>query len=225
MKIKSIITSLTLVLSLLISGAYSASASATAKAGQKCSKVGVVTGEGDKTLTCKKVKKKLKWVKTPTNTIGTARNPVPFGSKLKIGGLEYTIKAINNNADAEICKGNAFNEGCTFDSDFNTVVDPKSTVSWLTVEVSVTNTANEILKPSGFDINYYLVLTNGQLLESELFVSFPASISEVQVIPGGTGSGQVAFPLPKSGNAPSNLLVIRDRSNILSAKDYYFAIK
>lgn len=213
------------IASLLILGMGVPSASSAVKAGSKCSKAGVTTGSGSSKLTCTKGKKGLTWVKTPESTVGSARNPVPLGSKVKIGSLEYTISRINANADAEICAGNAYNTGCTFDSNFNSIVDPNSKISWTTVEFQINNLGNEIAKPGGFDRQFYLVLANGQLLESELFVTWPSNLYEVQVIPGGSGKGSVAFAVPKSGNAPSNLLVVRDRSSFTATKDLYFSIK
>ena len=213
------------IASLLLLGAGVPSVSAAVKAGSKCSKAGVTTGSGSNKLTCTKGKRGLSWVKTPESTVGTARNPVPLGSKAKIGSLEYTISRINPNADAEICAGNAYNTGCTFDSNFNTIVDPNSKISWTAVEFQISNLGNDIAKPGGFDKQFYLVLANGQLLESELFVTWPANLYEVQVIPGGSGKGSVAFAIPKSGNAPSNLLVLRDRSSFTATKDVYFSIK
>lgn len=213
------------VSALLISGFGLPGASSAVKAGSKCSKAGVTTGSGSKKLTCTKGKKGLSWAKTPESTVGTARNPVPLGSKAKIGSLEYTISRINSSADAEICAGNAYNTGCTFDSNFNSIVDPNSKISWTAVEFQISNLGNEIAKPGGFEKQFYLVLSNGQLLEAELFVTWPSNLYEVQVIPGGSGKGSVAFAIPKSGNAPSNLLVLRDRSSFTSTKDVYFSIK
>ncbi len=93
-----------------------------------------------------------------------------------------------------------------------------------TVEISASNATNEIVKPGGIDRSFFLVLSNGQLLERELFVTFPQNFYDVQMIPGGTGVGQVAFALPKSGASTSKLLVIRDRSNFLKTADYYFQV-
>jgi hypothetical protein len=81
------------------------------------------------------------------------------------------------------------------------------------------------VKPGGFERNFYLVLANGQLLESELFVSFPENLYQLQVIPGGSGMGEVAFALPKSGAQTSKLMVLRDSSNFFKPVDYYFEIR
>ena len=195
-----------------------------AKSGQKCSKAGVTSGTGANKLTCVKKGKKLTWTKTPESTLGSARNPVPMGTKLKISGVEYMVSNINASADALICAANSFNKGCELDDDFKSIVDPNSDTTWLTVEISASNSTNEIVKPGGIGRNFFLVLSNGQLLERELFVTFPQNFYDVQMIPGGTGVGQVAFALPKSGASTSKLLVIRDRSNFLKTADYYFQV-
>jgi hypothetical protein len=196
-----------------------------AKAGQKCSKAGVVMGSGASKLTCVKQGKKLAWKKTPENSLGSARNPVPMGTKLKISGIEYSISAVNPSADALLCGANSFNKGCKLDDNFKSIVDPNSTTTWLTVEFSASNTTNSIVKPGGIERNFFLVLANGQLLERELFATFPQNFYDVQMIPGGAGVGQVAFALPKTGSSTSQLLVLRDRSNILKTADYYFEVR
>lgn len=195
-----------------------------AKAGQKCSKAGLTSGKGSSKLTCVKKGKTLTWNKTPESTLGSARNPIPMGTKFKISGVEYMISAVNQSADSFICAANSFNEGCDLDDNFKSIIDPDSETTWLTVEISASNSTNEIVKPGGIERNFFLVLSNGQLLERELFVTFPQNFYGVQIIPGGTGVGQVPFALPKTGATTSQLLVIRDRSNFLKNADYYFQV-
>ena len=196
-----------------------------AKAGQKCSKAGITTGKGASKLTCVKNGKSLSWKKTPESPLGSARMPVPMGTKFKVSGIEYSISAVNPSASTLICSANAFNEGCKLDDNFKSIVDPNSDTTWLTIELTASNTTNEIVKPGGIEKNFFLVLSSGQLLERELFATFSQSFYEVQVIPGGTGIGQVPFALPKTGDSVSKLLVLRDRTNFLKSVDYYFEVK
>lgn len=196
-----------------------------AKSGQKCSKAGITTGTGAKKLTCVKKGKSLTWTKTPESALGSARMPVPMGTKFKIAGIEYSITTVNASADAQICAANSFNKGCKLDDNFKSMVDPNSQTTWLTVEMSATNTTNSIVKPGGIDKNFYLVLANGQLLDREIFATFPQNFYSVEVIPGGTGVGQVPFALPKTGSTTSSLFVVRDRSNFAKTADYYFEVR
>jgi hypothetical protein len=196
-----------------------------AKAGQKCSKAGITTGQGANKLTCVKKGKSLLWKKTPESALGSARMPIPMGTKFKIAGIEYSITAVNASADSLLCAANSFNKGCKLDDNFKSIVDPNSQTTWLTVEMTATNTTNSIIKPGGIDKSFYLVLSNGQLLERELFATFPQNFYDVQAIPGGTGVGQIPFALPKSGSSTSTLLVFRDKSNFLKNADYYFEVK
>ena len=196
-----------------------------AKAGQKCSKAGITTGKGASKLTCVKKGKSFAWKKTPESALGSAKMPVPMGTKFKISGIEYSITAVNPSADALMCGANSFNEGCKLDDNFKSIVDPNSDTTWLTIEITASNTTNEIIKPGGIEKNFFLVLSNGQLLERTLFATFPQNFYDVQAIPGGTGIGQVPFALPKTGASTSNLLVLRDRTNFLKSADYYFEVK
>ena len=196
-----------------------------AKSGQKCSKSGITTGKGASKLTCVKKGKSFVWKKTPESALGSVKMPIPMGTKFKISGIEYSISAVNPSADALMCAANSFNEGCKLDDNFKSIVDPNSDTTWLTIEITASNTSNEIIKPGGIEKNFFLVLSNGQLLERTLFATFPQNFYDVQAIPGGTGIGQVPFALPKTGSSTSNLLVLRDRTNFLKSADYYFEVK
>ena len=215
-------SALLIILSLSVASAPSGQA---AKAGKKCSKAGVTMGTGSQKLTCVKKGKSLVWNKTPESTLGSVSSPIPFGTPLKIGSIEYSIIGVNKSADEMICKGNSFNKGCTFDDNLNAIVDPKSPTSWVTVKFSVKNLGSQIVKPGAVDKNFFVVLSNGQLLEQEIFVMFPQSLFEVQVIPGGAAVGEVPFALPKSGATLSNLLVLRDTSDFFKQRDYYFQVR
>lgn len=217
------IWNLVVAVAFILSTLFMPSANA-AKAGAKCSKAGITTGTGAKKLTCVKKGKGFVWAKSPATSLGSASNPVPFGSTLKIGGIEYSLTRVNSSADQMICNANNFNKGCDLDANFNSIVDPNSPTTWVTVQITARNLGNQIVKPGGIDKNFFLVLSNGQLLERELFVVFPQSFYEVQMIPGGNGQGEVAFALPKSGASLSKLLVLRDSTNLFKTADYYFQV-
>lgn len=200
---------------------------AAAKAGAKCTKVNQTSGSGAAKLTCKKVNKKLVWVKTPAaNPMGTASNPVPMGTDLTVGDFSYRLDGIEFGLDAEICASNSFNDGCKYDDDFNAIVDPAATFNWAAVTVTAVNKSKVIAKPAAtFVKTFSLVLPSGQLLGSEIFALGENDFSQLQVIPGGSGSGRIFFQIPKAITTLKSLLVIRDSSSFTSTKDVYFKLE
>ena len=175
---------------------------AAAKAGSSCTKLNQTSGSGAAKLTCKVVKKKLVWVKTPaSNPVGTASNPVPMGTALTVGDFSYRLDGIEFGLDAEICESNPFNDGCDYDDDLNSIVDPDSTFNWAAVTVTAVNKSKVIAKPASLFVKTFsLVLPNGQLLGSEIFALGENDFSQLQVIPGGSGSGRIFFQIPKAPN-------------------------
>lgn len=200
---------------------------AAAKAGAKCTKVNQTSGSGAAKLTCKKVNKKLVWVKTPAaNPMGTASNPVPMGTDLTVGDFSYRLDGIEFGLDAEICASNSFNDGCTYDDDYKAIVDPAATFNWAAVTVTAVNKSKVIAKPAAtFVKTFSLVLPSGQLLGSEIFAFGENDFSQLQVIPGGSGSGRIFFQIPKAITTLKSLLVIRDSSSFTSTKDVYFKLE
>lgn len=219
---------------------------AVTKAGGSCSKAGVVSKANGKKYTCVLSGKKLIWNKgnvvtqviplstpSPTPTpaasskpkLGSFSLPISSGSQFQIGKLTYSIYQVKFDVNAAVCAGNGFNGGCTYDSNFNSIVDPQAANTWVGVAISVSNQSNEILSPADFNKSFYLVLPNGQLLQSSDFVSgYRPLLSDVQIIPGGSGSGDVLFAVPKTTTSLKTLLVLRDTTQFFSPQDYYFEI-
>ena len=191
---------------------------AAAKAGAKCTKVNSTSGSGAAKLTCKTVNKKLVWVKTPAS--------IPMGTALTVGDFSYRLDGIEFGLDAEICASNSFNDGCKYDDDFKAIVDPAATFNWAAVTVTAVNKSKVIAKPAAtFVKTFSLVLPNGQLLGSEIFALGENDFSQLQVIPGGSGSGRIFFQIPKAITTLKSLLVIRDSSSFTSTKDVYFKLE
>ena len=220
---------------------------AVTKTGTKCAKKGLISNSGGKTYTCLKIGNFLIWSPgysinkpipststpskptsspkpTPTPTLGSISMPVPASSPLKIGTLTYTIDKVLFNVDSAVCAGNGLNSGCKLDDNFNAVVDPTSTTSWVAVNFTVQNSGADIANPAGFLTGFNLVLSNGQLLENQDFVVGYPRLSDVRIIPGGSGSGAVMVQVPKSVTSLKSFLVIRDSSHGFSTNDYYFQI-
>lgn len=202
-------------------------AQAAVKSGSSCKKINQTSGSGSNKFTCKKVNNKLVWVSTPAaSPMGSALNPIPMGESFRVGEFTYRIDSIEFGLDKEICENNSFNEGCTFDNNFNAIVDPNSTIYWAGVTLTATNKSSEIAKPGSLYIKTFsLVLPSGQLLGSDIFAFGGNDFSEVQVIPGGSGTGKIFFQIPKTIKSLKSILVIRDRSSLLDVKDYYFKLE
>lgn len=202
-------------------------AEAAVKAGSTCTKLNQTSGSGPLKLTCKKVSKKLVWVKTPvTSAVGTVSNPVPMGSALVVGDFSYRIDGIEFGLDEEICASSSFNDGCTYDDEFKSIVDPDSTFNWAAVTLTAVNKSKVIARPGRLFVrSFSLVLPNGQLLGSEIFAFGDNDFSQIQVIPGGQGSGRIFFQVPKSITSLKSIMVIRDDSSFTSTKDYYFKLE
>ncbi len=200
---------------------------AAIKSGSTCPKLNQTSGSGAAKLTCKMVNKKLVWVKTPAaNPLGTISNPVPMGESLVVGDFSFRIDGIEFGLDAEICDSNSFNDGCTYDDNFDSIVDPDSTFNWAAVTITAANKSKVIAKPAAlFMRTFSLVLPNGQLLESEIFAFGDKDFSKLQIIPGGNGTGRIFFQVPKSITTLKSILVIRDSSFFNGTKDFYYELK
>lgn len=220
-KVITILAALTLTLG------FPAASSAAAKAGATCTKLNQTTGSGASKLTCKKVNGKLVWTATTTgSSVGTMSNPVPVGGSLTVGNFNYQVKGIEFGLDGEICDTNPFNDGCTLDDNFESIVDPNAKFNWAAVTLSATNKSNKVAKPASlFLTTFSLVLPNGQLLKSEIFALGENDFSQVEVIPGGSGSGRIFFQIPKTIKNLKSLIVIRDESSLFGSKDYYFRLE
>ena len=219
-------------------------------AGSKCAKAGLTSTFSGKKFTCIKSGKVLIWktgvvtVKTipttksspepikvvpkpsptPSPALGSFALPVPMGTTLKDGDLTYTLNSVKFNLDSVICTANGFKDGCTFDSNLNSIVDPKSSISWIAVSFTVRNSSEEIKNPEGFGTQFNLVLPGGTLLPSNDVSGYDPLLSNIRIIPGGTGTGDVLFEVPKTINSLKSLLVLRDFSDFSNQHDYYFQI-
>jgi len=200
---------------------------AAPKAGGSCAKANQTSGSGSAKLVCKKVNGKLVWTKSvTTNPLGSINNPVPSGGSLTVNGFSYKILGIEFGLDEEICETNPFNQGCTYDDDFNSIVDEDANFNWAAVTVSATNKTSSIGRPgSQFLRTFSLVMPNGQLLRSEIFALGDSDFGQVEVIPGGTGEGRIFFQIPKALKSLKSLIVIRDESSFTSVRDYYFRLE
>lgn len=223
---------------------WSSPSEAASIAGSSCTKAGSTTISSNRKFTCIKSEKALIWNKgvtitksiptskatpqpssTPSPILGSFLLPVPMGTSLKDGGLTYTLNSVKFNVDSTVCTATSFNSGCTVDSNLNNIVDPASPFSWISVTFTVQNSSTDIKNLNGFLTQFNLVLPSGTLLKSDDYVSgYHPLLSDIQVIPGGTGTGDVLFQVPKAITSLKTLLVLRDSGDLSNQHDYYFQI-
>lgn len=201
--------------SLIIGGATPAMA---AKAGGSCSKVNSTTVSGTKLLKCTKKGSKKVWVSAGI-AYGTSAAPAPVGTAVKIGTASFTLESVEEGIDAWICDENSFNDGCTWDDDFNTVVDPAATKKWLRFNVDVENTGSSIYEPYFGDVG---VVVNGKITwQGWLQPTVSGGLDDLTVLSGTTDSGDLYVQVPK-GSSPTQLIL---RPNLFEKKFSFFKTK
>jgi NADH:ubiquinone oxidoreductase subunit F (NADH-binding) len=186
-------------------------------------------------LTCKKVSGKLKWVSTPVTSkpakstptpaapkVGTFSKPVPVGTFATIGSFKYRLDSSVNDVTASVCASNGFNEGCTYDSNFDKIIDPKATGRWLSISVTTVNTGQDIARPAGYATSFELVLPTGKLL-SNYSTGIDGDLDAVSLIPGGQSTGVITFYLEKNIALP-DLIVLRDRASFTNSATVYYTV-
>jgi hypothetical protein len=223
---------LAIVVSFFLLAPVSAQAATVNKA---CSKAGQTTGSGSMKLTCKKVSGKLKWVSTPAVSkpakstptpaapkVGSFSSPVPVGTFATIGDFKYRLDSSANDITAAVCESNGFNTGCTYDSNFNRIIDPKATGRWISISVTAVNTGQEIARPAGYATSFELVLPNGKL-QSNDSTGIDGDLDAVSLIPGGQATGVITFYLEKNVMIP-DLIVLRDRVSFTNSATVYYSV-
>lgn len=202
---------------------------------KSCKKAGLTAGTGGMKLTCKKISGKLKWVSTPAAAkpakssptpaapkLGSFASPVPVGTFESVGVFKYRLDSSMNDITSEVCASNGFNEGCTYDSNFNSIVDSKGLGRWLSISVTAENTGQEIARPAKFSTSFELVLPSGKLLGNNS-TGIETDLEDVSLIPGGKATGVITFYLEKTIATP-DLIVLRDRFSFTNSATVYFSV-
>lgn len=204
------------ILSLALSMGGSLPASA-AKLGGSCSKLKSTTILGSKVLKCTKKGSKKVWVSAGT-AYGTSRAPAPIGKAVKIEAANYTLTSVQEGIDSWICEENSFNDGCTWNDDFDIVVDPSSTKRWIRFNLDVTNPGSKIIEPYFGDVG---VVVNGKISwQGWMQPSVTGGISDLTILGGSSDSGAVYVQIAKSAQ-PTQLVL---RPNLFESKFYFFKL-
>lgn len=214
---------LALVLSLfLLNTLILPPSSAVEKAGSKCTTFGKTVVKGKTKLTCVKVTE-YKWTAVPLKpAVASIYNPVLPGNKFKINSLQFQASTVNFDFGNEVCRENAFNDGCVFDNSLKSIVDPDSPNRWIGVDLMITNLTKKSIGAVDLNYSFYLILPTGKYIENArgvLFENAPINISLPPSIP---TTMRVAFALPKVVENLNPILVIRDDSGVTSIEHFFY---
>ena len=213
---------LALVLSFfLLSTLILPASSAVEKAGSKCSTFGKTVVKGKTKLTCVKVTE-YKWTAVPLKPAAASiYNPVLPGNKFKINSLQFQASTVNFDFGSEVCRENAFNDGCIFDNTLKPIVDPDSLNRWIGVDLVITNLMPKTVGAVDLNYSFYLILPTGKYIENARGVLFENAPINISLAPSVPTTMRVAFALPKVVENLNPILVIRDDSGDKS-KEYFF---
>ena len=195
--------------------------SAAEKAGSKCTTFGKTVVKGKTKLTCVKVTE-YKWVAVPLKpAVSSIYNPVLPGNKFKINSLEFQASTVNFDFGSEVCRANAFNNGCIFDSALKPIVDSDSPNRWIGVDLIITNLTKKSIGAVDLNYSFYMILPTGKYIENAREVLFENAPINISLAPSVPTTMRVAFALPKVVENLNPILVIRDDSGDKS-KEYFF---
>ncbi len=213
-----------LVMSILISllsTSLITNAQSVEKAGSKCTAFGKTVVKGKTKLTCVKVTE-FKWVAAPVKpAIASIYNPVLPGNKFKINTLQFQAGPVNFDFGDEVCRENAFNDGCIFNGALLSSVDPDSPNRWIGVDLLVTNLTKKSISAVDLNYSFYMILPNGKYIESARGVIYENAPIDISLAPSIKTTMRVAFALPKAIENLNPIIVVRDDSATAS-KEYFF---
>ncbi len=196
-------------------------AQAVEKAGSKCTAFGKTVVKGKTKLTCVKVTE-YKWVAAPVKpAIASIYNPVLPGNKFKVNTLQFQAGPVNFDFGDEVCRENAFNDGCIFNGALLSSVDPNSPNRWIGVDLLVTNLTKKSIGAVDLNYSFYMILPNGKYIESARGVIYENAPIDISLAPSIQTTMRVAFALPKAIENLNPIIVVRDDSATTS-KEYFF---
>ncbi len=205
----------------LLSTPLITNAQAVEKVGSKCTAFGKTVVKGKTKLTCVKVTE-YKWVAAPVKpAIASIYNPVLPGNKFKINTLQFQAGPVNFDFGDEVCRENAFNDGCIFNGALLSSVDPDSPNRWIGVDLLVTNLTKKSISAVDLNYSFYMILPNGKYIESARGVIYENAPIDISLAPSIQTTMRVAFALPKAIENLNPIIVVRDDSATAS-KEYFF---
>ncbi len=209
-----------LALGLVLSSGIGATEAATVKAGGKCTTLNKKSTVGLKTYTCVKSGKKKVWKLTSTApALGSAKRPVPVGTSLKIGNFKFTFNEYVDDASWYVCSENMFNDGCTYDDNYDGMPDPDATTRWVQFNVTATNMGDETEEPYIAEVG---VVAGGKLISQGIFgPTVSDDLGDIAIMPGFSDTGSLYVQLDISKD-PSQMVLI---PSAWDNKYYFFNVQ
>ena len=196
-------------------------AQAAETAGSKCTALGKTVVKGKTKLTCVQVTE-FKWVATPVKpALASIYNPVLPGRKLSFNSLQFQTDKVNFDFGDEVCRENAFNDGCMFSGALAASVDPESPNRWISVDLVITNLTKKRISAVDLNYSFYMILPNGKYIESDRGVIYESAPIDITLNPSIPTTMRVGFALPKVIENLNPIIVVRDDSGA-TGKDYFF---
>lgn len=194
---------------------------AAEKVGSKCSVFGKTVVKGKTKLTCVKVTE-YKWVAAPIKpALASIYNPVLPGNKFKLSTLQFQAGPVNFDFGDEVCRENAFNDGCVFNGALLSSVDPDSPNRWIGVDLLITNLTKKSIGAVDLNYSFYMILPNGKYIESARGAIYENAPIDITLTPNAPTTMRVAFALPKVIENLNPIIVVRDDTGATS-KEYFF---
>lgn len=194
---------------------------AVEKAGAKCTAFGKTVVKGKTKLTCIKVTE-YKWVAAPVKpAVGSIYNPVLPGNRLRINTLQFQAGPVNFDFGDEVCRENAFNDGCMFNGGLVPSVDPNSPNRWIGIDLVITNLTKKSIGAVDLNYSFYMVLPNGKYIESARGVIYENAPIDIKLAPNTPTTMRVAIALPKEIENLNPVIVVRDDSGA-TTKEFFF---
>ena len=154
--------------------------------------------------------------------VATLNNPALAGAKTTVGKIAIRTEGSNNSVIADVCADNGARDGCTFDSKFNGIPDPKANVWWYAVRVTIFNLDSKIIDMGSLDRTFKIATDAGMLIDADFSSLDDNLLAFGQIVPSGSANGRFYFKIP-SGTKVKSLLILSDQSNWpIDTQDYYF---
>lgn len=120
--------------------------------------------------------------------LGSRSEPLALGSKAVLGPVEVSVDAVNPDAVEQVMAANEFND------------EPADGYVYVLSSVTVTNVSDDddhTFSPL-MDLSFKAIAASGETYDQE-FQSIDNALSDLsEMYPGGTGTGDVLFSVPKS---------------------------
>jgi hypothetical protein len=128
---------------------------------------------------------------------------------------------VNFDFGDEVCRENAFNDGCVFSKGLDSSVDPDSPNRWIGIDLIITNLTKKSIGAVDLNYSFYMILPTGKYIESARGVIYENAPIDITLAPNSPTTMRVAIALPKAIENLNPIIVVRDDSGA-TTKEYFF---